>query len=139
MELEAEVRGKRGIRGLASYAFQRATNDDLNVPLTNSPRHMAKFQLSVPGPIADRSPRWGPQYLSRRLTLSGATVAPHVVVNVTVSAPIGRSLDLPGSRDPQRPGSALLRTRPRTSTCPTRSNRTDARPRSACDGRWGRR
>jgi len=97
LELEAEMRFKRGVRGQASYALQRATDEDLGTSLTNSPRHMAKVQLSVPGPLARSLASFELQYLSRRGTLAGATVAPQALAHVTLSAPISRSLDVVGT------------------------------------------
>ena len=52
LELESEIRLKRGAQALASYALQDAKDAATGgLRLTNSPRHMAKLRLSVPGPL----------------------------------------------------------------------------------------
>lgn len=50
LEGEMEVRSKRGIQAIGSYALQRG-EDATGTRLTNSPGQMAKFRLSMPGPI----------------------------------------------------------------------------------------
>lgn len=95
LELESEVRLKRGAQGLASYALQEATSGGQG--LTNSPRHLAKLKLSVPGPRDRSFASFEWQYLSARTTLTGSTVDPASVANVTFSVPIGRSLTATGS------------------------------------------
>jgi iron complex outermembrane receptor protein len=94
LELEAEVRLKWGLESLASYALQRATNVDTSLSLTNSPQHMAKLRLSVPGPTTRSfaSVEW--QFLGRRATPAGGNVAREAIANVTVSQPLRRSLDV---------------------------------------------
>jgi outer membrane receptor protein involved in Fe transport len=94
VELEAEVRLKWGLESLASYALQRTTNVDTDLSLTNSPQHMAKLRMSVPGPTARSfaSVEW--QFLGRRATPAGGTVSPEAIANVTFSQPLRRSLAL---------------------------------------------
>jgi iron complex outermembrane receptor protein len=94
LELEAEVRLMWGLESLASYAVQRTTDAGRDVSLTNSPRHVAKLRIRVPGPTnrSSASVEW--QYLSRRATPGGETVAPEAVANVTLSQPLGRSLEM---------------------------------------------
>jgi outer membrane receptor for ferrienterochelin and colicins len=96
-ELESEVRLKRGAQALASYALQNATNaahDDQR--LSNSPRHMAKLRLSVPLPRDRSFASFEWQYLSSRTTITGATVDPASVANVTINVPVGRSVTITG-------------------------------------------
>jgi outer membrane receptor protein involved in Fe transport len=82
---------------LASYALQKATDADPGAPpLTNSPRHMAKLRLSVPGPRPRSFGSFEWQYLSSRATLAGLTVDPAVVANATINLPINPSVMLTG-------------------------------------------
>jgi iron complex outermembrane receptor protein len=97
LELEAEVRLKSGIRTQASYALQQTTDEDLHATLTNSPRHLAKLQVSVPGPAARSFASFDIQALSQRSTVAGTVVPAQAVANVTLNAPIARSLELVGA------------------------------------------
>ena len=96
VEFEAEVRLASGVQGMASYAFQHATDVATGQPLTNSPHHLAKFRLSVPGPSRG-SLSIEASALGRRLTLTGSTVAPVALVNATWVAPVNSSLDFTAS------------------------------------------
>jgi outer membrane receptor for ferrienterochelin and colicins len=97
LELESEFRLKGGAQALASYALQDA-NDAApgGQRLTNSPRHLAKAKLSVPGPREGSFASFEWQYLSTRTTLAGATVDPASVASVSAIFPIGRSLTFIG-------------------------------------------
>ena len=71
LELEAEVRTKRGLQVLTSYVLQDARPTGADAPLTNSPRHQAKARIDVPmGPRAFASAEW--QFIGERSTLAGA-------------------------------------------------------------------
>ena len=94
LEFEAEVKLKWGLQSVASYAVQRATDVGTGLSLTNSPRHMGKLRVSVPGPTTRSFASVDFQYLSRRATPSGETVAPQAIANVTLSQPLGRSLEM---------------------------------------------
>jgi len=94
LELESEVRLKRGIQGVASYALQNAVDDFSNLRLTNSPRHMANVRFSVPGPRAGSFASFEWRYLSTRTTVSRQTVSPMSVGAVNLSLPVGRQLTL---------------------------------------------
>jgi outer membrane receptor protein involved in Fe transport len=94
LELEAEVKLKWGLQSVASYALQRATDVGSGLPLTNSPRHMGKLRVSIPGPTARSFAAVDFQFLSRRATPGGETVAPQAIANVTLSQPLGRSLEM---------------------------------------------
>jgi outer membrane receptor for ferrienterochelin and colicins len=97
LELESEIRLKRGAQLLASYALQDAKNADPGAPrLTNSPRHMAKLRVSVPGPRPRSFGSFEWQYLSRRVTLAGLTVDPAVIANATLNFPVSPSVMLTG-------------------------------------------
>jgi len=94
LELESELRLKRGIQGVASYTLQEAVDDTTNQRLTNSPRHMANLRFSVPGPIARSFASFEWRYLSARGTVAGQTVSPVSIGAVNFSLPIGRQLTL---------------------------------------------
>ena len=96
LEVEAEVRLKRGVQGSVSYAFQHATDAANGQALTNSPHHLAKFRLSLPGPSRG-SFSVEMNALASRLTLTGSTVAPVAVVNATWLAPVSAVLDFTAS------------------------------------------
>jgi outer membrane receptor for ferrienterochelin and colicins len=97
LEFEAETRFRGGVLGRVSYALQHTDNVLTGDTLTNSPRQMAKVRLSVPGPARGSFVSVETQYLSRRATLSGSSVAPAAVINLTVNHPLARSLVVYGS------------------------------------------
>jgi iron complex outermembrane receptor protein len=84
--LEAGLEGfwASGLRGRASYSFQEAKDAATNGRLTDSPRHIAKVNLSVPV-IRDRlfaGLEW--QYTSSRLTFVGTEAPGFGIVNATL-------------------------------------------------------
>jgi outer membrane receptor protein involved in Fe transport len=74
-----------GAAGRVSYSYQR-TLDEESRPLSNSPRHMLKASLSLPLLRQGLWASFDAQYLSSRLTLSGADTPGFVLVNATVFA-----------------------------------------------------
>ena len=89
---------KRGAQALASYALQEAKDAAPGgLRLTNSPRHLAKLRLSVPGPRPRSFASFEWQYLSTRTTITGLTVDPASVANVTVNVPMGPSVTVTGN------------------------------------------
>ena len=94
LEAEAEARLKWGLQGVASYALQHARDQETDETLTNSPGHLVKFRLSVPGPVNRSFVSTELQYISRRRTLAGNTVDPIALTNVTLVTPIGGSFEL---------------------------------------------
>ncbi len=84
------------MRALTSYVLQRAADRDTRVELTNSPRHLFNARVAVPGP---RRSSWGIEWqaLSGRTTPAGTQVSPASTVNVTVEAPIARSVTIVGA------------------------------------------
>ena len=93
VEFEGELRLKRGVQALASYSLQDAGDvSDASSPLTNSPRHLAKARLGIPGPHRSFTGiEW--QFVGRRRTLAGS-VDPASTINVTVTAPVTKRIEL---------------------------------------------
>jgi iron complex outermembrane receptor protein len=96
LEGEIEVRSKRGVQALGSYALQRA-EDETDTRLTNSPGQMAKLRLSAPGPFKHSIASAEVQYISSRRTVAGASVPGATVANVTFSSRIISSVELIGT------------------------------------------
>ena len=96
LELEAEVRTKRGLQAVTSYVQQDTKQAGADTPLTNSPRHMVKVRVAVPfGPRAFASAEW--QFTGERSTLAGDTVGAASVVYLAAGWPITSDLALTGS------------------------------------------
>jgi iron complex outermembrane receptor protein len=93
VELEAEVRSKRGAQIVGSYTRQRA-EDERGLALTNSPQDMLKLRVGAPGPIARSFAAVELQYLSPRRTIAGTTVPSAAVLNATFTAPLTPAFDL---------------------------------------------
>jgi iron complex outermembrane receptor protein len=105
LELEAQLRIGGESRALVSYALQNAVDQQTRSDLPNSPRHIAKGRISVPGPLARSFVSFEAHYLSSRATLArpspdGSMVAGRVsaaaTANVTVVQPLGRAWELTG-------------------------------------------
>jgi len=96
LEGEVEVRSKRGLQALGSYALQRA-EDATAARLTNSPGQMAKLRLSAPVPIHRSIASAEIQYMSSRRTVAGASVPGATIANVTFSSRITSSVELIGT------------------------------------------
>ena len=97
LELEAQMRLRGESRALVSYALQSAVEQETLARLPNSPRHIAKARISVPGPTDRSFVSVEGQYLSSRGTLAGSKVSAAAIVNVTMVQPLGRSWELSGS------------------------------------------
>lgn len=103
LELEAQVRLRGASRALVSYGLQRAAQQDdvmlgvLHGDLPNSPRHLVKARISVPGPTRRSILSAEAQYMSSRETLGGFRVSPVALVNFTMVQPLGVSWELFGA------------------------------------------
>lgn len=84
LELEAERLWEGGLRLRTSYAWQISREKLTGLELVNSPRHMAKFNFSMP--VWDERLRTGLelQYTSSRKTLAGGTANGHLLTNLTL-------------------------------------------------------
>jgi iron complex outermembrane receptor protein len=96
LELEAQVRLRGDARTLVSYAIQEAVDQQTQLELPNSPRHVAKARISLPGPTPGSFVSLEGQYLSSRMTLVGSRVAGAGILNVHVVQPLGRDWQLFG-------------------------------------------
>jgi iron complex outermembrane receptor protein len=96
LELEAQMRLRGESRALVSYALQSAVEQETLTRLPNSPRHIAKARISVPGPTDRSFVSVEGQYLSSRGTLAGSEVSAAAPVNVTMVQPLGRTWELSG-------------------------------------------
>jgi outer membrane receptor for ferrienterochelin and colicins len=103
LELEAQVRLRGESRALVSYALQNAVDQQTGDELPNSPRHVAKGRLSLPGPLPRSFVSVEGNYLSSRATLArpladgsmhSGRVAGRATANVTLVQPLGRTWDL---------------------------------------------
>ncbi|OLC53289.1 MAG: hypothetical protein AUH92_06275 [Acidobacteria bacterium 13_1_40CM_4_69_4] len=84
IELELEGALARHLEGRVSYALQRSEDISGAQELTNSPRHLAKANLTAPL-LSDRLLLSAEaQYMSRRLTLSGEPTGGFTVANVNL-------------------------------------------------------
>jgi iron complex outermembrane receptor protein len=96
LELEAQMRLGGESRALVSYALQSAVEQETLAGLPNSPRHIAKARIGLPGPTDRSFVSVEGQYLSSRTTLFGPKVSAAATVNVTITQPLGRSWELSG-------------------------------------------
>lgn len=85
VELQAERAWVGGTRLRASYSHQQGEDESTGQWLPNSPDHLAKLNLTVP-----LAPKWFAglewQYVSERLSPSGARVDAYSVTNLTLRA-----------------------------------------------------
>ena len=105
LELEGQLRLRGESRALVSYAVQRTADRETDDELPNSPRHMAKVRVSVPGPINRSFIAVEGQYLSSRATLPRPNrggfvfltrVPRAATLNVTMVQPLGQAWELAG-------------------------------------------
>jgi iron complex outermembrane receptor protein len=90
VELGLDVNRGRGPTGHVGYAYQKTTDRDTGVELTNSPNHMAKVGILVP--FGGWTTGLETQYVSDRQTLGGAEARGYTVSNLSLNLPrvIGR-------------------------------------------------
>jgi outer membrane receptor for ferrienterochelin and colicins len=105
LEMEAQIRLRGESRALVSYAIQSAVDQQTGDELPNSPRHVAKGRISLPGPIARSFVSLEAQYLSSRGTVprfdgngnfAAGRVKGAAVANLTLVQPLGRAWELSG-------------------------------------------
>ncbi len=84
IELEVEREWSTGLRGRISYTFTDSLNEDTRSGLTNSPKHLAHFNLIVP--IANEAvfAAVDVRSMSKRRTVSGDYAGSVLVPNLTI-------------------------------------------------------
>jgi iron complex outermembrane receptor protein len=76
---------------LASYAVQSAVDQQTELELPNSPRHVAKARFNMPLFTPHSSLAFEGQYVSSRTTLAGTTVSGAGTLNIHVVQPLSSS------------------------------------------------
>jgi iron complex outermembrane receptor protein len=97
VEVGLEVKRRQGPSGRLSYAWQESREQPTGELLTNSPRHMAKAQITWPllgKRLTASADGW---YMSARRTLAGAEAGSAMVTNVTLAPRIRGSFDVSAS------------------------------------------
>jgi len=96
MDVEASGRAPNGLQGKASIDYVSAYNDDPGHPaLDNSPRHMAKLNLSVPLYNQSLFAAIEGQFLGRRLTLLQDSLSSYQIFNLTLlGRKVGKHFDV---------------------------------------------
>jgi iron complex outermembrane receptor protein len=84
LELELEGKWPNGVGGRISYTYQETENQQTGDVLTNSPGHLAKFNLVVPLLKEKIFAGGGVQYMSKRKTLAGEYSDGFFVANLTL-------------------------------------------------------
>ncbi|HTV00823.1 MAG TPA: TonB-dependent receptor [Luteitalea sp.] len=97
LEFEAQARLWRGWQAGGSYALQRALDRDTRVELPNSPRHMVKARLSIPGYGAGAFVAVESVYVGDRRSLADVNVPGAMTMHLTVTQPLSRSWALVGT------------------------------------------
>ncbi len=87
LELGLDANRGGGLAGRVSYALQRSRDHRSGEILTNSPRHMAKLQLSAPVARTGLFAGLDTYVMSSRRTLAGDRTKGHSVTNLTLTAP----------------------------------------------------
>lgn len=98
MELGLEARYQNGFTTRLSYALQQAEDASTNLELSNSPRHLAKFNLTAPLWADKLWAGFDLQYSSPVRTVLGNASKEVVVANATLfSRPMGQNLEVSAS------------------------------------------
>ena len=98
--LEMELSGQlaEGLEGSASYSFQETKDKDTHQFLDDSPRHLAKLNLTQPLWRKTLFVSLNSQYRSGMTTITGGRVSPFSIVNVDLlGRKIGKQVDLTAS------------------------------------------
>lgn len=86
IDLALQAKFESGLIGRVSYTWQEASNADNGAWLVNSPRHLAKANISIP--LCDQLFFISPevQYMGSRLTLAGNRTRAVATANLTITA-----------------------------------------------------
>ncbi|MBI5099239.1 MAG: TonB-dependent receptor [Nitrospirae bacterium] len=97
-ETEIEGRWDNGMKGNLSYTYQNAKDAQTYEWLVNSPRHLAKFNLTVPLVKEKLFSGIEIQYMSRRKTLAGSRTDDFIITNLTIfGSTLVKNLEISGS------------------------------------------
>ncbi len=98
LELELEGRWASGLEGRISYTFQETENKKTGEILTNSPKHLAKMNLTLPLIKEKLFAGIEEQYMSIRKTLAGDKLDGFFITNLTLfSQNLLKGLEISGS------------------------------------------
>jgi len=98
LELELENIWKSGMRGRISYTVQKVTDDATHDLSVNSPRQLAKINLTAPMLNNKLFVGIEEQYTGRRRTVAGKHAGGFMITNVTLfSRQLAKELELSGS------------------------------------------
>jgi len=98
VEFELEGKWPTGLEGRISYTFQRTKNEETGATLTNSPSHLAKFNLIVPVVKEKVFLGMEEQFTSRRKTLAGKETNSALITNLTLfTQSLIKGLEISGS------------------------------------------
>jgi iron complex outermembrane receptor protein len=98
VEIELDGHLADGLQGRASYSYVDAEQPVTHQPLTNSPQHLGKLDLSYPVVQQRLFASLDAQYTSSVQTLAGNTVSGFSVLNFTLLGhTLGKHLDLSAS------------------------------------------
>jgi outer membrane receptor for ferrienterochelin and colicins len=97
-ELEIEGRWQGGLKGRLSYTYSKAQDRKTSESLTNSPAHLAKFNLTIPMVKEKLFFSIEEQYTDKRETISDNAAGSYMITNTTLfSKDIFNGLELSGS------------------------------------------
>jgi iron complex outermembrane receptor protein len=94
VEGEVEGRWKSGVTARASYAYARAMDQAAGTPLSNSPSHLSKGELTLPMRAAASSLSASVRALSARRTLDGGSTPGFVLADLVSSTTLSRRFEL---------------------------------------------
>ncbi len=98
VELEAEGKWPSGLQSRVSYTLQNSRNKHTGMGLTNSPTHLAQFNLMTPLLHNGMAAGLEFQMIGKRKTLAGTDVGRRLVPNLTVvSRKLPRGIELSAS------------------------------------------
>jgi outer membrane receptor for ferrienterochelin and colicins len=86
LDFELEGKWAKGVQGLLSYTLQQAEQRETRLPLSNSPRHLAKLNLRAPVFGGKLIPGITFLYTSRRKTLSEGYANGFLLPSLTLSS-----------------------------------------------------
>ena len=98
VEGEVEKRWSNGVEGRLAYSFQDVDDQTAGLAISNSPRHLGKFNVAVPLMKERLVTALTAEYTSARRTLRGGSTDSATIVDLTVTAPrLMKGLDLSAS------------------------------------------